>query len=88
MRFVKMQGIGNDYVYVDMFNQHVEQPEKLAVKVADRHFGIGGDGLILVAPPTAGEGTRGDGAHADVQCGWERVGDVRERGAVRGEVCV
>jgi diaminopimelate epimerase len=54
MRFVKMQGIGNDYVYVDAFNQAIDAPEKLAVRVADRHFGIGGDGLILVAPPTAG----------------------------------
>jgi len=54
MRFVKMHGIGNDYVYVDVFNQQIEMPEKLAVKVADRHFGIGSDGLILVAPPTPG----------------------------------
>ena len=52
MRFVKMHGIGNDYIYVDAFAQSIPDPEKLAVKVADRHFGIGGDGLILVAPPT------------------------------------
>ncbi|HEY4330651.1 MAG TPA: diaminopimelate epimerase [Phycisphaerae bacterium] len=52
MRFVKMHGIGNDYVYVDAFSQTIPEPEKLAVRVADRHFGIGGDGLILVAPPT------------------------------------
>jgi len=52
MRFVKMHGIGNDYVYVDAFSQNVDHPEKLAIRVADRHFGIGGDGLILVAPPT------------------------------------
>jgi diaminopimelate epimerase len=52
MRFVKMHGIGNDYVYVDAFRERVEEPEKLAVRIADRHFGVGGDGLILVAPPT------------------------------------
>src|SRR5271154_3603772 len=52
MRFVKMHGIGNDYVYVDAFNQNIPHPERLAPKVADRHFGIGADGLILVAPPT------------------------------------
>ena len=52
MRFVKMHGIGNDYVYVDAFSQTIGQPELLATRVADRHFGIGGDGLILVAPPT------------------------------------
>jgi len=60
MRFVKMHGIGNDYVYVDAFHENVADPEKLAVKVADRHFGIGGDGLILVAPPT--EGGKREGA--------------------------
>lgn len=52
MRFVKMHGIGNDYVYVDAFAHNIPHPEKLAARVADRHFGIGGDGLILVAPPT------------------------------------
>jgi diaminopimelate epimerase len=52
MQFVKMHGIGNDYVYVDAFHQTIAAPEKLAATVADRHFGIGGDGLILVAPPT------------------------------------
>jgi diaminopimelate epimerase len=52
MRFVKMHGIGNDYVYVDAFTQTIPHPEQLAPQVADRHFGVGGDGLILVAPPT------------------------------------
>ncbi len=53
MRFTKMHGIGNDYIYVDVFNQTVSHPEALAVKIADRHFGVGGDGLILISPPTA-----------------------------------
>ena len=52
MRFTKMHGIGNDYIYVDVFNQTVNHPEALAVKIADRHFGVGGDGLILISPPT------------------------------------
>jgi diaminopimelate epimerase len=52
MHFVKMHGIGNDYVYVDAFHHPVPNPEKLSIRLADRHFGIGGDGLILVAPPT------------------------------------
>jgi diaminopimelate epimerase len=60
MRFVKMQGLGNDYVYVDAFAQTVEHPERVAVRVADRHFGVGGDGLILVAPPT--EAAKKEGA--------------------------
>ncbi|MEL7087196.1 MAG: diaminopimelate epimerase, partial [Planctomycetota bacterium] len=54
MNFVKMHGLGNDYVYVEGFSQTVPEPQKLAVKVADRHFGIGGDGLILVLPPEPG----------------------------------
>lgn len=51
MHFTKMQGAGNDYVYVDCItNPAPENPEQLAAKVADRHFGIGGDGLILICP--------------------------------------
>ena len=52
MDFVKMQGIGNDYVYIDAFHQTIDDPSALAIRMADRHFGIGGDGLILVAPPS------------------------------------
>ncbi len=61
MRFTKMHGIGNDYVYVNAFAESVREPEKLAVKMADRHFGVGGDGLILIAPPT--ESAKAQGAH-------------------------
>lgn len=50
MKFTKMQGLGNDYVYIDCFSEQVEEPEKLAVRIADRHFGVGGDGLILICP--------------------------------------
>ncbi|MDY3249834.1 MAG: diaminopimelate epimerase [Candidatus Choladocola sp.] len=50
MKFTKMQGIGNDYVYVNCFQEKVNHPEALAVKVSDRHFGIGSDGLILIKP--------------------------------------
>ncbi|MGO9470750.1 MAG: diaminopimelate epimerase [Isosphaeraceae bacterium] len=51
MRFTKMHGIGNDYVYVNTFDQKVPaDPARLAVAVSDRHFGIGGDGLILIMP--------------------------------------
>jgi diaminopimelate epimerase len=52
MRFTKMHGIGNDYVYVDCFKESVPNPEQTAIKVADRHTGIGGDGLILIMPST------------------------------------
>jgi diaminopimelate epimerase len=52
--FCKMQGLGNDYVYIDLFSQQLDAdwPE-LAKVVSDRHFGIGGDGLILICPGTA-----------------------------------
>ena len=50
MHFTKMQGLGNDYIYVNGFAERVADPAMLAQKVADRHFGIGGDGLILILP--------------------------------------
>src|SRR5262245_19749099 len=51
MRFVKMHGIGNDYVYVDCFHQPIPaDPPALARAVSDRHTGVGGDGLILLCP--------------------------------------
>ena len=50
MKFTKMQGIGNDYVYINCFEEQVENPERLAIAVSDRHFGIGSDGLILIRP--------------------------------------
>ena len=50
MKFTKMQGLGNDYVYVNCFEETVNDPEKLAIAVSDRHFGIGSDGLILITP--------------------------------------
>lgn len=54
MRFVKMTGIGNDYVYIDGFSQEVADASRLAVAVSDRHFGIGSDGLILILPAEDG----------------------------------
>ena len=48
MKFTKMHGIGNDYIYVNCLEETVESPSELARKVSDRHFGIGGDGLILI----------------------------------------
>lgn len=50
MRFTKMQGCGNDYVYIDCFSETVTQPAALARRIADRHRGVGGDGLILIEP--------------------------------------
>ena len=50
MKFTKMHGIGNDYVYVNCFAEKIENPSEVSKKVSDRHFGIGSDGLILIKP--------------------------------------
>ena len=48
MKFTKMHGCGNDYIYIDCFKETVTNESELAVKLSDRHFGIGGDGIILI----------------------------------------
>ncbi len=50
MLFTKMQGIGNDYIYVNCMEKTPEHPEKLSVMLSDRHFGVGSDGLVLICP--------------------------------------
>lgn len=50
MKFTKMHGCGNDYVYVNCMEENVENPSRMAKLVSDRHFGIGSDGLILIKP--------------------------------------
>jgi diaminopimelate epimerase len=50
MNFTKMQGLGNDYVYVDCLRETVDNPSELAIKISNRHFGVGSDGLILILP--------------------------------------
>lgn len=54
IQFVKMHGIGNDYVYIDATREDPGDPVELARLVSDRNFGIGGDGLILICPPSEG----------------------------------
>lgn len=55
MRFTKMQGCGNDYIYINCFEETVEHPEKLAVAMSERHFGVGSDGLVLIMPSAMGD---------------------------------
>ena len=50
MKFTKMEGCGNDYVYVNGFDTKIEDPNKLSEIVSNRHFGIGSDGLIVINP--------------------------------------
>lgn len=50
MKFTKMQGLGNDYIYVNCFEEQISEPEELSERISDRHFGIGGDGLVMILP--------------------------------------
>ena len=50
INFTKMQGCGNDYIYIDCLEKMVSSPESLSVYMSDRHFGVGGDGIVLIAP--------------------------------------
>jgi diaminopimelate epimerase len=74
MKFTKMHGIGNDYVYVNCFEEPLpKDPAGLARKMADRHFGVGGDGLILICASDSGADARmrmynADGSEAEM-CG-------------------
>src|ERR1041385_1738244 len=74
MRFTKMHGAGNDYVYVNCFEEPLpKDPKTLAQRMADRHFGVGGDGLILICPSDNGADARmrmynADGSEAEM-CG-------------------
>lgn len=88
--FVKMEGAGNDYVYVDCFDQYVKNPQLLARKVSSRHFGVGSDGLILLKPsPRAdcfmdiynSDGSRGRTCGNGLRCAarymWEKSGKTK-----------
>ena len=77
MEFTKMQGLGNDYVYVNCFKEKVENPSEMAVKVSNRHFGIGSDGLILIKPSEVADfememynadGSRGEMCGNGIRC--------------------
>lgn len=49
MKFTKMHGCGNDYVYVNLFEEKLDDPARVSIYVSDRHFGIGSDGLITLS---------------------------------------
>lgn len=72
MKFTKMHGIGNDYVYINAFEEEVTAPEQLAVAISDRHFGVGGDGLVLIMPSKIADAKmrmfNSDGSEAEM-CG-------------------
>ncbi len=72
MRFTKMHGIGNDYVYVNCFEENVEDPAALAVEMSRLHYGVGSDGLILICPSEVADFTmrmyNADGSESEM-CG-------------------
>ncbi len=77
MKFTKMHGCGNDYVYVDCFHEQVDAPEQVAKFVSDRHFGVGSDGLILICPSKVADvemvmfnadGSRGEMCGNGIRC--------------------
>ena len=50
MKFTKMHGAGNDYIYIDCFTENVENPEDLSKKLSEKHFSVGADGIVLIKP--------------------------------------
>ena len=77
MKFTKMQGLGNDYVYVNCFREKIENPPEVAKYVSDRHFGIGSDGLIMINPSEVADfememynadGSRGEMCGNGIRC--------------------
>lgn len=77
MKFVKMHGCGNDYVYVNGFTEKVKNPSEVAQMVSDRHFGIGSDGLIIINPSQVADfemamynadGSRGEMCGNGIRC--------------------
>ena len=73
MKFTKMHGCGNDYIYVNLFEEKVINPSEVAIKVSDRHFGIGADGLVLIGPSELADFRmrifNADGSEAETACG-------------------
>lgn len=84
MKFTKMQGLGNDYVYVNCLKEKVESPSEMARRVSDRHFGVGSDGLILICPSECADfemkmynadGSRGEMCGNGIRCVGKYVYD-------------
>ena len=77
MKFTKMQGLGNDYVYVNCFEEKIDNPSEVAKFVSDRHFGVGSDGLIMINPSEVADfememynadGSRGEMCGNGIRC--------------------
>ena len=84
MKFTKMQGLGNDYVYVNCFKEKIENPSEVAIKVSNRNFGVGSDGLIMINPSKVADfememynadGSRGEMCGNGIRCVGKYVYD-------------
>ena len=84
MKFTKMQGLGNDYVYVNCFQEKIENPSEVAIKVSNRNFGVGSDGLIMINPSKVADfememynadGSRGEMCGNGIRCVGKYVYD-------------
>ena len=93
LKFYKMHGIGNDYIYFDCMHGEIENPEQLAVRLSDRHFGIGGDGIILLCKSDIADcrmrmfnadGSEGKMCGNGVRCVGKLAHDL---GYVKGNIC-
>lgn len=86
MKFTKMQGCGNDYIYVNGFEEQVTDKSEVVRRLSERHFGIGGDGVIFINPSAAADfememynadGTRGEMCGNGIRCVGKFVYDKR-----------
>lgn len=84
--FIKMQGCGNDYIYIDCFAHTVENPEALAIRLSNRHFSVGGDGVVLISPSAVADaqmrmfnsdGSEGQMCGNAIRCVGKYLHDVR-----------
>lgn len=84
MKFTKMQGLGNDYVYVNCFQEKIDNPSAVAIKVSNRNFGVGSDGLIMINPSKVADfememynadGSRGEMCGNGIRCVGKYVYD-------------
>ncbi|MDE7084160.1 MAG: diaminopimelate epimerase [Clostridia bacterium] len=92
-KFYKLHGIGNDYIYFDCMKEPLENVEKLAVRLSDRHFSIGGDGIILLCPSSVADckmrmfnadGSEGKMCGNGIRCVGKLAHDL---GYVSGDIC-
>lgn len=82
MKFTKMQALGNDYIYIELFTQQMENPSVWARFLSRRHFGVGSDGMILICPSEKADFRmrvfNPDGSEAEM-CG-QRIAQHRQAG--------